>query len=69
VINKHFISFHWQREQQIGYMNLTQFELAHSFCRLTSGHGGACIYVKKGIETREVNYFQNMSEEKTLKWR
>jgi hypothetical protein len=60
---------HWQREQQIDYMNFTQFELANSFCRVTSGHGGACIYVEKGIETREVNYFQNMNEEKTLKWR
>jgi hypothetical protein len=57
---------HWQREQQIGYMNFTQFELANSFCRVTSGHGGACIYVKKGIITREVNYLQNMSEEKKL---
>jgi hypothetical protein len=55
---------HWQREQQIGYINFTQFELANPFCRVTSGHGGACIYVKKGIETREVNNFQNMSEEK-----
>jgi hypothetical protein len=36
---------HWQREQQIVYMNLTQFELSNSFCRVTSGHGGACIYV------------------------
>jgi hypothetical protein len=30
--------------------------------------GGACIYIKKGIITREVNYLQNMSEEKALKW-
>jgi hypothetical protein len=47
-------------------MNFTQFELANSFCRVPSGHGGACIYVKKDIETREVNYFQNMSEEKNF---
>jgi hypothetical protein len=58
---------HWQREQQIGYMNFMPFELANSFCRVMIGHGGACIYVKKGKVTREVNYFQNMSEEKTLK--
>jgi hypothetical protein len=57
---------HWQREQQIGYTNFTQFELANSFCRVTSGHGGACIYVKKCKETREVHYFQNMSEEKNF---
>jgi hypothetical protein len=31
-----------------------------------SGHGGACIYVKRGIEVREVNYLQNMSEEKNF---
>jgi hypothetical protein len=60
---------HWQKEQQIGYMTFTQFELANSFCRVMSGHEGACIYVKNGIITREVNYLQNMSEEKTLKWR
>jgi hypothetical protein len=46
-----------------------QFEVANSFCRGTSGYGGACIYVQKGIKTREVNYFQNMNEDKTLKWR
>jgi hypothetical protein len=59
---------HWQREQQIGYMNFAQFKLANSFCRVTSGHGGACIYVKKKkcIEIREVNYFQIMSEERNF---
>jgi hypothetical protein len=57
---------HWQKEQQIGYMNFTQFELANSFCRITSGHGGACIYFKKGIKTREVNDVQNMNEEKNF---
>jgi hypothetical protein len=57
---------HLQRQQQIGYMNITQFELANSFSRVTSGHVGECIYVKKGIETREVNYFPNMSEEKNF---
>jgi hypothetical protein len=46
---------HWQREQQIDYMNFTQVKLVNSFCRVTSG-----------IETREVNYFQNMSEEKNF---
>jgi hypothetical protein len=54
------------KQQQIGYMNFMQLELANSFCRVTSGHGGACIYVKKDIETREVNYFRNMSEEKNF---
>jgi hypothetical protein len=38
---------HWQREQQVGYMNFTQFKLANSFCRVTSGDGEACIYVKR----------------------
>jgi exonuclease III len=47
-------------------MNFTQFKLANSFCRVTSGHGGACIYVKNGTETREVNYFQNISEGKNF---
>jgi hypothetical protein len=44
----------------------TQFEITNSFPSVTSGHGGACIYVQKGIETREVNYFQNMNEEKNF---
>jgi hypothetical protein len=37
----------WQKNQQIGYTNITQFKLVSSFCRVKSEHGGVCIYVKK----------------------
>jgi hypothetical protein len=39
------------------------------FCRATIGFGwggGACIYVKKFLGIREVNYFQNMNGEKNF---
>jgi hypothetical protein len=59
---------HRQKEQQIVYMNFMQFKQANSVCRVTSDNGGACIYVKKCLETNEVTYFQDMNKEKTLKW-
>jgi hypothetical protein len=43
----------WQKEQQIVYMNFTQFKLA-------------CIYIKECLETKEVNYFQDMNEERNF---
>jgi hypothetical protein len=38
---------HWQREQQIGCMNFTPFQLVNSFCRVMSGHGGGMYLYKK----------------------
>jgi hypothetical protein len=42
---------HWQKNQQIGNTNITQFKLVSSFCRVKSEHGVVCIYVKKSLAT------------------
>jgi exonuclease III len=36
------------------------------FCRSSSEHGGSGIYVKDGLEPKEISYFSGISEEKTF---
>ncbi|PSN34430.1 hypothetical protein C0J52_20391 [Blattella germanica] len=40
---------HWLEEPEIGYFNLTNYNLVSEFCRKTNPHGGSCIYVKCNI--------------------
>jgi hypothetical protein len=42
-VDVRFFSEHWQKNQHIGYTNITQFKLVSSFCRVNSEHGGVCI--------------------------
>jgi predicted outer membrane repeat protein len=58
---------HWQSDQKMKGINISEFKLVRAFCRNSSEHGGSGIYVKKGLETKEVNYFQGISEENILK--
>jgi hypothetical protein len=55
---------HWQKEQQIKLSNIDQFKLVSNFCRINSEHGGSCIYVRKYLQTKEVNCFCGISREK-----
>jgi hypothetical protein len=57
---------HWQKDEQIGYTNITLFKLLNSFCRVRSEHGGACIYQKK-LKKKfggKINYFEVINEDK-----
>jgi exonuclease III len=38
--------------------------LVSNFCRISSEHGGSCIYVRKYLQTKEVNCFHGISREK-----
>jgi predicted outer membrane repeat protein len=57
---------HWQSEQKLNGANIVEFKLVSAFCRNSSEHGGSSIYVKECIETKEVTYFQGISEEKNF---
>jgi predicted outer membrane repeat protein len=57
---------HWQSDQKMNGINIAEFKLVSAFCRNSSEHRGTAIYVKKGLETKEVNYFQGISEEENF---
>ena len=58
---------HWQKDQTISCINICNFEMVSAFCRRSSSHCGAGIYVKDGLTTREISLFTNICEEKNLK--
>ena len=53
---------HWQNDQAISSINICNFKLASAFCRRSSNHGGAGIYVKEGLPTREINFEMSLIE-------
>jgi predicted outer membrane repeat protein len=55
---------HWLSAQKLDCTNIVDFKLAGFFCRNSSEHGGSSIYVKDGLETEEISYFTDRSEEK-----
>ena len=55
---------HWIKEEYLTIIQLDQYKLVSYFGRKNHNHGGSCIYVKKNISTKEVNYLQGISLEK-----
>jgi len=55
---------HWMKEDYITTVHIDQYKLVSHFGRKNHKHGGSCIYVKKNIHTKDVNYLQGMSVEK-----
>jgi hypothetical protein len=55
---------HWQSDQKLNCTNIVDFKLVSAFCRSSSEHGGSGIYVKDSLETKEIHYFVDISEEK-----
>jgi hypothetical protein len=55
VIKTRFLCFseHWLQRDQILCLNIDQYKLADSFCRINDEHGDSCIFVSKSIKTRE----------------
>jgi hypothetical protein len=41
--------------------------MVSAFCRSSSEYGGSGVYIKYGLETKEIRYFADISEEKILK--
>jgi hypothetical protein len=59
-------SEHWLQRNQILYLNIDQYKLADSFCRINDKHGGSCIFVSKSIKTREVSSLKSLGRDKIL---
>jgi hypothetical protein len=55
---------HWIKEEYLTIIQLDQYKLVSYFGRKNHNHGGSCIYVKKNISTKDVNYLQGISLEK-----
>ena len=55
---------HWLNCHKIYAININHFTLANAFCRRNSDHGGTCIFVRKGVMTKELNSLIDLGEEK-----
>ena len=55
---------HWIKEDYLNSIQLDQYKLVSYFGRSKYNHGGACIYVKNSICTKDVNCLQGISIEK-----
>jgi hypothetical protein len=55
---------HWLSDQKLNCINIKDFKLVSAFCRSSSEHGGSGVYVKNGLETKEISYFAGVSKEK-----
>jgi predicted outer membrane repeat protein len=53
-------------DQKLNCINIKDFKLVSAFCRSSSEHSGSGIYVKNGIETKEISSFAGVSEEKSF---
>jgi hypothetical protein len=47
-------------------INIMHFTLANAFCGRNSDHGGSCIFVRKGVITKELNLLIELGEQKIL---
>jgi hypothetical protein len=47
-------------------ININDFILANAFCRPNNDYGGSCIFVKKGIITKELNSLNELGEEENF---
>jgi len=54
---------HWQSDHKLNCTNIVDFKLVSAFCRSSIEHGGSGIYVKDGLETKEISYFTGISKE------
>jgi hypothetical protein len=57
---------HWLYCHKIHAININHFTLANVFCRRNSDHGASCIFIKKVIRTKELNFLNELREEKSI---
>jgi exonuclease III len=56
---------HWLSSDHINIVNIDQFKLVSSFNRNNRG-GGSCIFVRKFLHTKEINYLYGIGLEKSF---
>ena len=57
---------HWLNCNKVKAVNINNYILANAFCRKNSDHGGSCIFVKQGIITKEINFLNDLGEDKSI---
>ena len=55
---------HWLLEDEIKYLNISNFEVKTGYFRQKQNRGGSCIFVRNGIKTKEYTNFQHLNVEK-----
>jgi exonuclease III len=55
---------HWVKKDYFNLIQIDQYNLVNYFSRKKYDHGGVCIYVKKGIRTKDLKCFKGISMEK-----
>jgi exonuclease III len=55
---------HLLEEEHIGLVNINNFKFVSTFSRISSEHGGSCIFVKEHIQTKEQNYLEELCKRK-----
>jgi hypothetical protein len=58
------LSEHWLREEYIKLFSTDIFKLSSNFSRSKRDHGGSCIYFKRHVQTKEINYLRGINKEK-----
>jgi len=61
-----YFTEHWSNCHKIHAININHFTLANVFCRKNSDYRGSCIFVKKGVMTKELNSLNELGEEKAI---
>jgi hypothetical protein len=56
---------HWLSSDHINIVNIDQFKLVSSFNRNNWG-GGSCIFVRKFLQTKQINYLYGIGLEKSF---
>ena len=58
---------HWLNCHKLYAKNINHFTLANAFCSRNNEHGGSCIFVRKGVITKELKPLIELGDEKILK--
>jgi hypothetical protein len=53
-----WLTEHWQSDQKLYCTNVVDCNVVSAFYRSSSEHGGSGIYVKDGLEAKEISYFK-----------
>lgn len=63
------ITEHWANDLEINYINIPNFTLVSSFCRVSKGHGGVAIYVCDNIRAytpKNIKYMKSFVDESNI---
>lgn len=60
------VTEHWLSNEIIERVNIQNYRLVSSFCRIESYYGGAAIFVRKRLLCNELQHIQSFGIEKTI---